>query len=65
MDKVVQEALQKATKRFAQLDEISLANQQKVINAFTNNRVSLRHFNGTSGYGLDDVGRDTLCEVLA
>lgn len=65
MNKVVQMALEKTSIRFKELDEISLANQKKVLEAFSNNKVSLRHFNGTSGYGLDDIGRDTLCKILA
>lgn len=64
-NKIVQSALQKAQARFKELDEISLYNQKKVLNSFAKNKVSLRHFNGTSGYGLDDTGRDTLCNVLA
>lgn len=65
MKEIVQAALKKTVKRFEKLDEISLNNQKKVISAFAKHKVSLRHFNGTSGYGLDDVGRDTLCEVVA
>lgn len=65
MNEIVQITLEKARKRFAQLDEISIINQHKVISAFAKNKISLRHFNGTSGYGLDDVGRDALGEVLA
>ncbi len=40
-------------------------NQKKVLEAFQNNNVALRHFSGTSGYGYDDIGRDTLCKVFA
>ncbi len=35
------------------------------MEAFQNNNVALRHFSGTSGYGYDDIGRDTLCKVFA
>lgn len=65
MHKLVVEALENTKDIFAKLDDISLVNQQKVIKAFTKHNVALRHFNGTSGYGSDDVGRDTLCSVLA
>lgn len=65
MNKVVQGALKKAAKEFERLDDVSLINQKKVLDAFSEKKISLRHFNGTSGYGLDDVGRDTLCDVLA
>ena len=65
MKKEVAEALKKSQKRFSELDKISLYNQNKVLKSFKSNCVALRHFNGTSGYGADDVGRDTLGRVLA
>lgn len=46
-------------------NDISLYNQKKVLNAFREHRVATRHFAGTSGYGYDDVGRDTLCNLFA
>ena len=65
MDKRVVKAL-KITKRvFEELDRTSLINQEKVIDAFRKHGLALRHFNGTSGYGSDDAGRDTLCRVVA
>ncbi|MCH5156903.1 MAG: methionine gamma-lyase family protein [Clostridiales bacterium] len=65
MNKTIQNALKSTTKTFAKLDEISIYNENKVIEAFKMHAVALRHFNGTSGYGNDDVGRDTLCKVVA
>ena len=52
-------------KQFAYLNGISLYNQEKVLNAFRNNKIALRHFNGTTGYGSEDVGRDALKKVYA
>ncbi|MEN2766362.1 aminotransferase class I/II-fold pyridoxal phosphate-dependent enzyme [Ornithinibacillus xuwenensis] len=40
-------------------------NQKRVLEAFKKNRVSDSHFNSTSGYGYDDIGRDTLEAVYA
>lgn len=37
----------------------------QVLEAFRNNRVSYRHFAPTSGYGYDDIGRDTLERIYA
>ena len=65
MNKIIQKALKNTSKQFNELDEISLCNESKVIEAFKNHAVALRHFNGTSGYGNDDVGRDTLGKVVA
>lgn len=59
------EAEKSLAKQFAELEEIALYNQNKVINAFKENYVALRHFAGTTGYGHDDVGRDTLAKVFA
>lgn len=53
------------TDRFAQLDQTAEFNQMKVLNAMRNHRVSEAHFAATSGYGYNDLGRDTLEEVYA
>lgn len=51
--------------RFEEIDKIAEFNQMKVIHAMQNNRVAEMHLNGTSGYGYDDDGRDTLEKVYA
>lgn len=40
-------------------------NQRKVLDSFRCHKVSESHFNPSSGYGYDDVGRDTLEEIYA
>ncbi len=50
---------------FALADEISEYNQEKVLKVFAKNGVALRHFNGTSGYGYGDEGRELLGKVFA
>ena len=40
-------------------------NSLKVINAFHKNKVSEIHFNSTTGYGYDDLGRDTIERVFS
>ena len=50
---------------FERLDEIALYNQKKVLKAFQENKVSVNHFYGTSGYGYDDQGREVLGRVFA
>lgn len=64
-EKIVSESLAELAPRFAALDETALFNQEKVLNAFRKNAVQARHFIGTTGYGYDDTGRDTLCAVFA
>lgn len=50
---------------FARIEEISQANTEKVLAAFQNNRVSDTCFNGTTGYGYDDRGREVLERIYA
>ena len=50
---------------FSELEEIALFNQEKVLKAFQNNRLALRHFTATTGYGYGDEGREALNKVLA
>ena len=52
-------------KRFAEIDETAEYNQLKVLHAMQKNRVSDIHFAATSGYGYNDLGRDTLESVYA
>ncbi|MDD6182879.1 MAG: methionine gamma-lyase family protein [Lachnospiraceae bacterium] len=51
--------------RFDAIDTIAEYNQLKVIRAMQKNRVSAECFQTSSGYGYDDVGRDTLEKVYA
>ena len=50
---------------FALIEEKAEINQLKVMKAFSDNRVSERHFVPTTGYGYDDDGRDTLDAIYA
>ena len=58
-------ALKKLEDRFAEIDKIAEYNQAKVISAMQKNRVSATCFAATTGYGYDDMGRDTLEKVYA
>lgn len=51
--------------QFKDIEEISLFNQEKVLNAFIKNKIALRHFSPSTGYGYDDTGRDTLNKLFA
>ena len=51
--------------RFKEIDERAEYNQMKVIAAMQENRVSAECFNTSSGYGYNDLGRDTLEKVYA
>ena len=51
--------------RFEEIDQNAEYNQMKVIKAMQDNRVSDIHFAATTGYGYNDLGRDTLEAVYA
>lgn len=53
------------TEVFRKIDETAQYNQNKVLAAFRNNRVSETHFQGPSGYGYGDRGREVLDSVFA
>ena len=57
--------LEALKERFAAIDETAEYNQLKVIVAMQKAHVSAECFNASSGYGYDDIGRDTLEEVYA
>ena len=50
---------------FSGIDSQVKTNLQKVLKAFRDNRVGTHHFPGVTGYGHDDLGRDTLDRVFA
>lgn len=62
MDKDV---LQNCKEHFAEIDEITEYNQLKVLSAFIKNGVSEAAMAGSTGYGYDDRGRETLEKVMA
>ena len=62
---VYKQALNDVEEQFKIYDEIREYNQLKVLNAFQEERISDMHFTNSSGYGYDDIGRDTLDKVYA
>lgn len=62
---MMQRAEEKLKDAFDRTDKIAAYNQLKVLNAFQKNKISYAHFGETSGYGYDDMGRDTLDRVYA
>ena len=65
VQEVIKSAQMQTKSKFEQLDQVSLCNQRRVLEVFAKNKLALRHFSGTNGYGYDDVGRDTLNQVVA
>ncbi len=51
--------------QFAEISRIARGNTAKVMRAFAEHRVDAACFAGSSGYGYDDRGRDTLDKIFA
>jgi cystathionine beta-lyase family protein involved in aluminum resistance len=63
--KLLQDAEQALLPIFSGIDAQVKQNLQRVLNAFRHYRVGAHHFAGVSGYGHDDLGRETLDQVFA
>ena len=50
---------------FARIEATEYSNQAKVLHALQREKIALHHFTPTTGYGYDDIGRDTLDRVFA
>lgn len=57
--------LETLKERFEKIDEVAEYNQLKVLSALQKHQVSEACLLGTTGYGYNDLGRDTLEEVYA
>lgn len=60
IEQLINQAEQNCSELFQEVNTNVEYNQRKVLNAFRNNHVSETHFHSTTGYGYDDLGRDTL-----
>ena len=60
-----EKAIAHLKERFDAIDKIAEHNQAKVVAAMQKNKVSAACFTATTGYGYDDMGRDTLERVYA
>ena len=50
---------------FKKIDELEYKNSKRVLDAFRNNQISESHFNSTTGYGYNDLGRDAIEKVFS
>lgn len=62
---IIKQAEKSLAKEFEQIEDIRDFNQEKVLNAFIENKVAPEHFYTVSGYGHDDLGREVLDKVFA
>ena len=61
----LREAEQALLEIFSAIDTQVKHNLKRVLDAFRDHRVGAHHFAGVSGYGHDDLGRETLDQVFA
>ena len=64
-EKLISDTEKELSEKFTAIDGIALRNQEKVLDAFINCRISAGHFSPTTGYGYDDMGRQKLSELFA
>ena len=57
---LIQQEEKNIKEQLEQIDKICEYNSFKVLKAFQNNKVSEIHFNETTGYGYNDIGRETI-----
>lgn len=62
---IIKQAERDLREQFEKIDDIRDYNQEKVLNAFVENRVAPEHFYTVSGYGHDDLGREVLDKIFA
>ena len=62
---LIERCEEKLKGKFRAIDDVAYFNQVKVLNAFNEYKIATRHFNGTTGYGYDDEGRDCLGKLYA
>ena len=62
---LLEEAEKALSPIFSEIDTKVKQNLKKVLQAFREHRVGVHHFSSVSGYGHDDLGRETLDKVYA
>lgn len=65
IDMRIEQAEKALQATFERIDAIEVHNTEKVLDAFREEHIAYHHFAQTTGYGYDDIGRDTLSRVYA
>ncbi|MEG0909698.1 MAG: methionine gamma-lyase family protein [Bacilli bacterium] len=50
---------------FKKIDDLCLKNSKRILDSFHKNNLSEVHFNGTTGYGYNDLGRDVIEKIFS
>ena len=62
--KIINEAEKECQEQFMEIDRIEAFNSLKVLASFHKNQITEAHFNATTGYGYNDLGREGIEEVF-
>lgn len=65
LQELIKKIEQKIEPEIKKIEQQCEKNSEKVLTAFQKNQITEAHFGSTSGYGYDDMGRDTLERVFA
>ena len=65
IENLANEAEANLKQEFAKIDLACTKNSLDVLHAFQKNKIAEVHFGSTTGYGYDDIGRDTIEKVFA
>lgn len=65
LEKLVVECEEEIKEEFKKIDSLEFRNSKRVLDAFQKYHFSDTHFGTTTGYGYDDIGRDTIEKVFA
>ena len=65
IERLIEQAEKELTIRFDEIEANEEARTRQLLDSFRKFGVSYRHFAPTTGYGYDDIGRDTLERIYA
>ena len=65
IEKLIAKAERDCADAFARVDSIENHHMGRIIETFQKHRVAARHFTPSTGYGYDDIGRDTISRMFA
>ena len=65
MHNIILQSEKEIQDEFRKIENVSFFYSEKVLNAFHKYRVSESHFNTTTGYGYNDIGREVIENIFA
>lgn len=65
LERLQQQVEQMIAQQLKQIDEVEFSNTKKILKAFQNNNITEAHFQTSTGYGYDDIGRDAIERIYS